>query len=79
MGNECCSTEKNSAKCFWICCLKKLVFLVLFFIGLYYVLPKYELMSINHRFNKVSGKVEFFPQAAPGLQAAPAQQAPSAQ
>lgn len=44
------------------CFIRWLILIIVFLIGLYFVLPKYELMSPNHRFNKVTGKVESYTQ-----------------
>ena len=52
---SCCG---HNVRCF----VKCIIFLILSLIGLYFVLPKYELMSPKFRFNKVTGKVESYPQ-----------------
>lgn len=44
--------------------IRWLILIIIFLIGLYFVLPKYELMSPKYRFNKVTGKVEHYFQEA---------------
>lgn len=52
--------------------IRFLILIIVALIGLYFVLPKYELMSPDHRFNKVTGKVESYTQAmSPEMMAPP--------
>ena len=46
------------------CFIRWLILIIIFLIGLYFVIPKYELMSPKYRFNKVTGKVENYFQEA---------------
>ncbi|HAZ15191.1 MAG: hypothetical protein A2Y28_04470 [Chlamydiae bacterium GWC2_50_10] len=40
------------------CFIRWVVLILISLVGLYFVLPKYELMSPKYRFNKITGKVE---------------------
>lgn len=46
------------------CLIRWIILIIVFMIGLYFVLPKYELMSPKYRFNKVTGKVDTYYQPA---------------
>ena len=55
-------TQMKMNECHVRCYIYCIIFLIVFLFGLYFVLPKYELMSPTARFNKVTGKVESYVQ-----------------
>ncbi len=53
---------KESGEFHFPCFIRWLILIIVFLIGLYFVLPKYELMTPKYRFNKVTGKIDTYQQ-----------------